>query len=162
MTRYFYTDPLAAACQITMSDGQAVTVSPEDYEWLSRHSWRPSYSKKKCYAATSIKDGSGKWRKRYMHRLIVKPKGGYQVDHINGRSLDNRRENLRMCNSFQNAHNRGANNGSPIKGVRQENGRWRMTISKTYATQKEAAKAYNELAKQLFGEFAYQNEVEND
>lgn len=148
------------SAELVMTDGQKVIVSPRDYDVLSKHSWRPSPSKKRIYASTSIK--KDKWRKVYMHRLIMQPKGGQQVDHINGNPLDNRRENLRLCDGYKNAHNRGRNDGKQYKGVRKSGEGWRMTISKSFLTAEEAALAYNETAKILFGEFACLNEVAND
>ncbi len=167
MVRMFYTDPLVAEeikYSISLSGrcGLGVYFDPEDYNLISRYKWSASPSGKKVYACTNIKDKSGKSRKVYMHRLIVKPKSGEQIDHINGDSLDNRRCNLRLCNNNQNQHNRGKNDGTQYKGVRKSNSGYRMTISKTFKTAEEAALSYNKLAKQLFGEFAYQNEVSDE
>lgn len=59
------------------------------------------------------------WR---IHRLMFLMQHGYlpkMVDHINGNRADNRIENLRAADDFQNAHNAKLrpNNTSSIKGV---------------------------------------------
>lgn len=56
-----------------------------------------------------------------MHRLIAGQPDGLEVDHINGNTLDNRRENLRTATHQQNLENRarGANSNSStgVRGV---------------------------------------------
>ena len=145
---------------IFLSSGEQVLIDDSDFGLLSQYKWKASPSGKKIYAATSIK--KDKWRKVYMHRLIVQPRPSQQVDHVNNNSLDNRRSNLRLCSPEQNAQNRKMNGGIKYKGVRKSGNVYRATISKNYPTEKEAALAYNKLAKVLFGEFAYQNEVNSE
>jgi hypothetical protein len=104
-----------------------------------------------------------------LHYLIVEKRGGLEVDHINRDVFDNRRENLRYCTRSQNEMNKGLNvaNSSGYKGVCGEGGKWRAQIKfrrnnlhlGMFLTKKEAAKAYNEKAKELYGEFAWLNPV---
>jgi hypothetical protein len=109
--------------------------------------------------------------KRYLaHRLAwlmtygIWPK--IDLDHINGDSLDNRINNLRLATEGQNLANSriAKNNRSGVKGVcwRRDIGKWSAQIRKDgklkhiglFATIDEAATAYEEKAKELFGEFA--------
>lgn len=54
-----------------------------------------------------------------LHRFIMKPGHGSQVDHINGDRLDNRRSNLRVVFGSENSHNTlaRANSKTGIKNV---------------------------------------------
>jgi len=93
------------------------------------------------------------------------------VDHINFNTLDNRQSNLRICRQRDNARNsRKLKDGfSTFKGVKKSCGgdRFAARIKVNYQeqylgvfdTEVEAALAYNEAAKEHFGEFAYLNEV---
>lgn len=45
-------------------------------------------------------------KKIRLHRLITNAPKGLVVDHINGNTLDNRRENLRVCTQKENTQNR--------------------------------------------------------
>jgi hypothetical protein len=93
-----------------------------------------------------------------------------ELDHINRDRSDNRIENLRPCNHSQNLGN-SRPRVHKYKGVTfcKQTGKWRaqiMTNGTTrplgrYMTIGEAALAYNEAAKEFFGEFAYLNEVED-
>lgn len=93
------------------------------------------------------------------------------VDHINGDTMDNRKENLRICTQEKNNYNKKISNYSStkIKGVT-----YKKQINKYYArigyknnrislglfdTLYEAAKAYNEKALELYGEYAYLNNL---
>ena len=100
-----------------------------------------------------------------LHREIMQAGKGQIVDHINGDTLDNRRSNLRFCTHVQNMQNSKnfETNTSGHRGVwfRRDRGRW---ISEIYFENKkihigsfclkeDAAKAYEEKSKELFGNF---------
>lgn len=95
------------------------------------------------------------------------PKG--EVDHINGLKDDNRISNLRDVSHRENMLNKKSQSGSTskYKGVywHKSNKKWRATLwngsSKLHLgmfdCETSAALAYDEAAKQVFGEFARLN-----
>lgn len=141
--------------------GLVALVSDEDYERFASDPWYSGGSDERHYATRSGDLAA-------MHRLIAAPLPGQLVDHINGNTLDNRRENLRVCSPSQNNGNRGPNVGRQFKGViRHHSGNWYARIGYegrthcigVYATAIEAAQAYNNKATELFGAFALLNDV---
>ena len=107
------------------------------------------------------------------HILVAKyfidnPNGYNQVDHIDCNRMNNNYTNLRWCNGFQNCSNKNPkqkNNTSGYKGVSIKNNKWfasigfnnkRISIG-TFDNKEDAAKAYNEKALELFGEYANLN-----
>ncbi len=106
----------------------------------------------------------------YLHRSIMQTPDGFEVDHINGHGWDCRRSNMRNCNRTENVFNtkkRRAKTTSLFKGVtfKTREQRWIAKIKHgnrhvhigTFASEKEAAVAYNEFAKKVAGEFAKLN-----
>jgi len=104
-----------------------------------------------------------------MHREIMQPLPGLVVDHIDGNGFNIRRGNMRNCTNQQNMQNlrKSPRAGSRYKGVYYD--KRRRTFSAkichngrshhlgTFATEVEAAKAYDRKALELFGEFARLN-----
>lgn len=145
---------------IHLDGGRSTLVDQEDYERLVEYSWRVH---SKGYAVTS--------RGILMHRMLMIPEDGKQIDHINGDKLDNRKANLRVCTNGQNHMNikKYAGKTSKYKGVwwNKERGKWQTDIKldkkKRYVgrfeDENEAGLAYNAAAIALFGEFALLNEV---
>lgn len=141
-------------------------VDDEDYEELSKYKWHAHPMRKIYYAARSDLRQDGQNRKILMHRQILGIKDRlFLTDHENGNGLDNQRHNLRICTTSQNGFNRdaGKNKLVPIKGIyKTANGKWTARICQnrkgmhigTFSTAEEAARAYNEKAKELHGDFA--------
>lgn len=94
---------------------------------------------------------------------------GYQIDHINGDPSDNRINNLRLATNSQNHMNQKPRDGRRFKGIETRGNKFIARIVKdqvrknlgTFNTAEEAAMAYNKAAKELFGEFARLNPVED-
>lgn len=110
----------------------------------------------------------------YLHREIANVGDNYLIDHrehppFQERLIDNRRDNLRICESLDNQRNMrlAKNNTSGFKGVvlRSDTGRWAAQLSLNlkhltlgcYDTAEEAARAYDAGAILHFGEFALTN-----
>jgi len=111
-----------------------------------------------------------------IHRYLLKPPDDMIVDHINGNKLDNRRCNLRIVDAKQSSYNKAKFNpttaSSPYKGVskivRKTTGNvYSVCIRKNgtvhrlgiFKNEEDAARAYNEKAQELFGEYAYLNVI---
>lgn len=148
-----------------ITKGFNVVIDDDDFEIVNKHKWRLCMNHGRKYAVT------GTYRKDtgliLLHRFILKPSKGQMVDHVNGDGLDNRRENIRICNHTQNMWNSRIqkNNKSGFKSVTFEAGAWRARISVNrkrkclgrFKTAEEAARAYDKWAKIYFGEFANLN-----
>ena len=85
-------------------------VDESDFEQLNRHRWflgRSGYAARSDYS-------TGRCRQVLMHRVILDLHHGdpRQGDHINRDRVDNRRLNLRVLTSAEQAQNRGARRGS--------------------------------------------------
>lgn len=93
-------------------------VDYEDYPIISNYTWcRNPVS---GYAQTIDRISR---KGIYMHRLIMNA-SHEEIDHINGNPLDNRKCNLRFCNSSQNKHN-NLRHRERIAGVSQHvDGGW--------------------------------------
>jgi hypothetical protein len=141
------------------SQGRTTRVSREDYAWLASRRWR--LDREGGYVL-----GCHNGTVEYLHRLITNAPRGKQVDHINGDTLDNRRSNLRVCSHMENQRNQHAVRGASVyKGVSKHRTKWQAQIRVNkkcirlgcFATQQEAAVAYDDAARTHFGEFAKTN-----
>ena len=92
------------------------------------------------------------------------------VDHINHNTLDNRKCNLRICTHQESMMNSESRIGrSKYKGVwfSKDKNKWVAELRKNnkkihigyFKNEKEAAKAYNKLAIELFGQYVHLNKI---
>lgn len=151
-------------------------VDDSDYEVLSTNAWRlfgRGYVGRKVYCRSE--SGKSIYRTVYLHRLLTDAQDDQIVDHINRDPLDNRRENLRVCTQLENCYNRegqstkcGKATTSVFKGVWRSHPStgmksrpWIAAIGGThlgyFATEHEAAEAYDAAAGLVQGEFAVLN-----
>jgi hypothetical protein len=157
---------------IELTQNQVALVDDEDYERLNQFKWYAYWDKDiKSYYAVRNDYSNGKQKGFRMHRFIMNiDDSKIFVDHKNHLTLDNQKENLRICNNGQNQHNRKLSEHSSIyKGVswNKERKKWRALIRNDkklihigrFDNEVDAGKAYNLKAKELFGEFALLNEI---
>lgn len=97
--------------------GTEILIDDEDFGLVSAYVWTIT-DRGYAHCITSV---NGKTNTIRMHRLIMgcETHDKIQIDHINCEKLDNRKSNLRKCDSFQNMLNVGmlTSNTSGFKGV---------------------------------------------
>ena len=158
--------------EIELTKGQVALVDDADYELLSQFKWCARWSPNShgYYAQrmSRVNEGPPYRRSVLMHSYLT---GWPLVDHIDHNGLNNTRQNLRPASREENAQNRKPDRrgSSKYKGVywREERSRWVVQIRANgvrrkgglYTSEDDAARAYNELAKELHGEFAYLNVI---
>lgn len=154
--------------EIPLTRGYVTIIDDADAPFVAQHKWyastRPGgflpYAVRSVWTPERVK-------RIYLHRVLMNAPTGLQVDHINHDSLDNRRCNLRIATSAENQANRVSERGQKLKGayLQARTGRWRAQISVNqkvlhlgcFATEEEAARAYDLAALEVFGEFASLN-----
>jgi len=159
---------MGVVMKIELTQGLYALVDAEDYEKLNKHSWHASWSGRAWYAKSRIGE-----RYVFMHRLIMNT--SQDIDHIDNDGLNNQRHNLRPISQSNNSARAGPpfrrnKKTSKYKGVSWHTnaGKWTAHIQKgkeqfylgLFDTEKDAAKAYNEKAHELFGEYAFLNKLD--
>ncbi|HDR8938770.1 TPA: HNH endonuclease [Burkholderia vietnamiensis] len=153
--------------EIITSGGHVILVDAQDFDELSRYVWCVG---NRGYAYRIRRDGD-KRTHVVMHREILGLSRGdcRVIDHANGNKIDNRRENLRICDQRENMRNQKLprHNTTGYKGVHRvrTTGRFAAQIRiddrciciGTFDTAEEAAHAYNRTAIECHGEFARLN-----
>lgn len=152
--------------EIPLTQGKVAVIDDADWPLVSGHKWRAAWSRRRgantWYAWTSVRGSTVG-----MHRVIMAAPKGMLVDHRDGDGLNNRRSNLRLATFNQ-------NNGHIVAPVRNRLGyrgvvktptskRFHAVIGKWctdlgwYDTPEEAARAYDDAAREKYGEFARLN-----
>jgi hypothetical protein len=161
--------------RIILTQGKFAIVDPDDYYRLREYKWHATRRRYRCYdefyAARRIPNRKGeKGKTIHMHREVANTPEDLLCDHINGRTLDNRKANLRSATALQNKWNSrkySQSSSSIYKGVWFHKGiqKWTAMITVrhkrihlgTFEDEIQAAKAYDKAAKKYYGEFAKLN-----
>ncbi len=138
---------------IPLTSGAVARIDARDYALVSGFKWRLT---SEGYAARRIRGG-----KVYLHRFIIGPALGQDVDHASGDKLDNRRANLRLCSARENQANSRRRRWEQYKGVTRQGARFRARLGQQHIgmfdTAGDAAMAYDRAAVKQFGQFARVN-----
>lgn len=150
--------------EIPLTKGYVALVDDEDYDRVSQFKWCVSERKTRNYALNR-KTG-------LLHRFILNVTETHiQVDHDNLNGLDCRRENMRLATNSKNQANQNKETSrktsSKYKGVCffKRTRKWTAYCAKDkkthylgyFASEVEAAEAYDIAAVELHGEFARTN-----
>ncbi len=156
---------------IPLSNGMNAIVDDIDFPALAALKWcihSQGYARRR-----GTSGANGKQSILLMHRVIINAPRGFQVDHINGNRLDNRRSNLRLATNAENGANQmlSSKNTTGAKGVyfhRQRKKYCAMICSNgrrehlgLFSNIEAASAAYDAAARRLFGEFAKTNATLN-
>jgi hypothetical protein len=151
--------------EIPVTGGYMALVDLDDVELVLGHKWSALPTGNTVYAQRAIQRTDGRWTTQKLHTFLT----GYALtDHRNGNGLDNRRSNLREATQSQNLCNRRPRVGaSGFKGVTwfERLGKWKAQCSKAgkhhnlgyFVDVEDAARAYDDAARRLHGEFATLN-----
>lgn len=152
---------------VPLSNGGAALIDDEDVHVVLAHSWCRIDSRRgrQSYAKATINS-----RTAMMHRLVMGVTDScMQIDHVNGNGLDNRRGNLRVADNSTNQANipKLGVRSSRFKGVTWHASacRWQAQLKVRgrnlylglFASEEDAARAYDAAALEHFGEFARPN-----
>lgn len=148
---------------IELTRGFITLVDEADYELLSKNKWWAwTDSWNLTYAVGWVSQTRTK-----LHHILLPKVPGRLVDHINGDTLDNRRDNLRYATPAQSRANTRPSAKSGFKGVYPTKGActFKSIIRAngeqhylgSFTTKVDAAKAYDEAARKFHGEFARLN-----
>lgn len=136
-------------------------IDEDDFDLIKNYYW---YLDNRNYICTKINN-----KVMRLQNIILFHDDKYVVDHIDGNTYNNRRQNLRICTQEENTRNRtvGKNNTSGIKGVV-----WNKILSKwearinyknkririgVFGKFKDAVNARIEAEQKYFGEYSYLN-----
>jgi hypothetical protein len=131
--------------------GKYFMFSPEDLNLVHLASW---FLTKKGYVYGHLR---GTQKDCFFHKLVIDVPENFQVDHINGNKQDNRRDNIRIVEGFQNQANKIA------CGVRkQRNGTFQSEVRfkgrvyylGTFSSFETARLAYITKKNELCGEYS--------
>jgi len=147
--------------EILLTQNKVTLIDDEDFEYLNRYKWSANKVNRYWYVTARIQKSDGTKKNERMHRLIMNAPTGMLVDHINGDSLDNRKENLRICKTSTNLQNQYVIRGSSrFQGVywKEKQKKWAANIGKDgkhyylgiYNFEEDAARAYNQAALLLY------------
>lgn len=163
---------IAQVVEVLLSQGRVALIDAEDAKRVLQYKWtlfsRKDRNKQTEYAVRYLRNGKDGRTSEGLHRFIMNEPKGFEVDHINGNGLDNRKANLRIATRAQNAQNiKRADNQTGFKGVYFHKGNqlFHACISANgqkyscgyFDTAEEAARAYDAKAKELHKEFAVLN-----
>lgn len=148
--------------QIPLTKGKFALVDDEDFDYFNQ--WKWSFD-----GGYAIRMSP---KKTYLHRLVNKTPDELETDHKNMDKLDNRKCNLRSCSGSQNQANKPyaqKNKKSSFRGVNwfKRDSNWQAQIGGKknkkhigyFKKEEDAAIAYNKAAIQMYGEFAYLNNI---
>lgn len=158
--------------EIKLAQNKFAIVDDEDYPYLNRFKWSLNNGN---YVVLQIQRKKEKITSIKLPEFILGKKHWWE-DFIykNKNPLDNRKENIMIGDhSSKLSYSRKTSkiSTSIYKGVswNKSKNRWRARINfhckeyhlGFYKSEKEAGIAYNEKSLELFGDFAYQNKIEN-
>lgn len=166
--------------KIKLTKGKYALVDDEDYDYLNQWKWMVGGkgSRGKTYYAIRWERGWSKYSNKprkiiQMANVVMNCPKGFVIDHINRDGLDNRKQGLKIVTQKQNNNNRRVWGKSKFFGVYPEIEKrpnkvytcWRVQIYSgknrifvgLYKTEIEAARAYDEKARELFGKSARLN-----
>ena len=150
------------------ADGLRCQIDEADRD-LAVFPWRANTQAKRNnsrYVIRYWRDGGRTKKFAYMHRVIAERMGldlsSGVVDHINGDTLDNRRENLRVVSRSDSVRNQSGTskaNKSGTPGVTFEANRWTAGIGNgnkwvylgRYKTKEEAVEARLRAEREIWG-----------
>jgi hypothetical protein len=170
--------------EIKLNKGFVALVDDVDYDWLNQWKWHAVGCKKHgFYAARAVSIGHykvqdllGLPRQKLlrMHRVIMNTPEGFEVDHKDRNTLNNQRYNLKNCTHGENQLNQGNWGKSKFRGVNltpsknaygkiypritaQINIKGKIKHLGCFKTEEDAARKYDEVAKEIYGELANVN-----
>ena len=149
---------------IPLSQGKVALIDEADFNRVNKYKWyfNNGYVMHAEYFGKKVK-------MYLLHRFIMNTPKGMDTDHKNGDKLDNRQENLRICNRSENNQNRlkVSTASSVYKGVswNKKMKKWKSQVKLnkkpyyigSFVKEIHAAMAYDMFAKDLHGEFAQLN-----
>lgn len=153
--------PSGEVREIRLTRGFVAVVDAIDFVRLSQFKWRAVKSgQARTWYAVTGKNGVP------MHHMVLTPPPGGVIDHKDRDGLNNTRTNLRQATLTQNAQNRSYRRNRPgCRGAYPHRKRWKAMIMVDrkqlslgcFATEFQAARAYDIAAAAHFGEFAVLN-----
>jgi hypothetical protein len=143
--------------------GASVLIDDEDFHWLSKFNWHVTAD---GYVSTELASNKRNTGIR-IHQLLLGGKSPL-VDHKDGNTLNNQKENLRPCGQMENGQNRRVQkHSSRFKGVSWIINIWVASIRVNknkmhlgrFDSEVDAAIAYDSAAERYFGKFARTNKM---